>query len=60
MEAGKVNQDVLRRNLDMTIDVYIERVNNHPCGDTFIQLFKGSDSKLYQGYREPLSVPQGI
>ena len=54
MEGGKINQDVLRRNLDLAIDVYIERVNNCPCGDTLIQLFKGSDAKLYQDYREPL------
>ena len=53
MEGGKINHDVLR-NLDLAIDVYIERVNNCPCGDTFIQLFKGSDSKQYQEYREPL------
>ena len=56
MEAGKINQDVLRKNLDQAIDVYVERVNNCPCGDTFIQLFKGSDSKPYQEYREPLKV----
>lgn len=36
MEAGKINQDVLRKNLDLAIDVYIEKVNNSPCGDTTI------------------------
>ena len=59
MEGGKINQDALRRNLDMAIDVYIERVNNCPYGDTFIQLFKGSDAKQYQDYRKPLRTFKG-
>ncbi len=56
MKAAKVDQEILNKNLDSAIDIYVDRVNGCPCGDTFIQLCKGSNSNKYQQYREPLKV----
>ncbi len=43
-----VNKDVLRRNLESVIDLYISRVDGAPCVSTQINLIKGADSTSYQ------------
>ena len=40
----------------MATDIYINRVNGAPCGDTTIQLFKGADSSENQEVRKDLQV----
>ena len=46
MEDAHVNMDILKQNLELAIDIYLDRVNLCPCGDGVIQLFKGADSSL--------------
>lgn len=46
MEDGHVNVDILKQNLELAIDIYLDRVNLCPCGDGVIHLFKGADSTL--------------
>ena len=43
-----LNEDVLRKNLESAIDLYISRVDGAPCASTQIHLIKGADSKTYQ------------
>ena len=47
-QSGEVNQEMLRRNLDSFIDVYISRVDRAPCASTEIKLLKGTESSKYQ------------
>ena len=46
MESGQVQEDILKRNLDVAIKVYIERVDQSPCGDSVIHLFRGAETSL--------------
>ena len=46
--TGKVNDEKLKQNLSLAIDAYIKRVDNSPCGDTLIHLYKGQSSEDYQ------------
>jgi hypothetical protein len=54
MEGAHVNMDILKQNLELAIDIYLDRVNLCPCGDGVIQLFKGADSSLQQLQRDKL------
>lgn len=45
---GKVNEKKLKENLSLAIDAYIHRVDNCPCGETFIHLYKEPPSDDYQ------------
>lgn len=51
-----VNQEMLERNLDSAIDVYISRVDGTPCASTEIKLFKGVNSSEYQEENDVLKV----
>ena len=44
MESGGVNREKYQRNMELATDVYIDRVNGCPCGDTVIQLYRGADA----------------
>jgi hypothetical protein len=52
MVSGKVNDDLLCKNLDEAIDVYISRVDQAPCAQTVIHLMKGANSDDVQKERE--------
>ena len=52
MDSSKVNYERIRKNLDLAIDVYIDRVDNSPCGDGTIKLVKGADSPSNQELRK--------
>ena len=54
--SGQVDQEVLKRNLDSAIDVYLERVDGAPCAGTQIHLFKGADSTSERCESELLKV----
>ena len=54
MDSSKVNYEKLRQNLDLAMDVYIDRVENSPCGAGSIKLFKGADSSSNQEIRKYL------
>ena len=54
-ETGAVDMDRVRNNLELATSVYIDRVNNCPCGETVIHLHRGADSASLQK-REHLIV----
>ena len=45
---GDVDKEVLKRNLESAIDLYISRVDGAPCASTQIHLIKGADGTSYQ------------
>lgn len=49
-ESG-VNQERLKKNLEAATEVYINRCDKCPCGDTEIKLFRGADSTKLQELR---------
>lgn len=51
-ESGKVNKEKYKENMELATEVYINRVNGCPCGDTVIHLFKGADSSQQQENRQ--------
>lgn len=50
--SGKVNDEMLCKNLDSAIDVYLSRVDKSPCAKTVIHLTKGANSDDEQKERE--------
>ena len=50
--SGKVNDEILCKNLDSAIDVYLSRVDKSPCAKTVIHLIKGANSDDEQKERE--------
>lgn len=59
-ESGKIDDTRLKQNLDSAIDIYISRVDQAPCGDACIQLFKGTDNSVYQNLRPHLKTFQDL
>jgi len=51
-ETGKVDKEKLKTNMQLATEIYIQRVNNAPCGDTVIHLYPGADSGSKQELRE--------
>ncbi len=51
MDGIKPNKDKYRENMDLATEVYMNRVNGCPCGETNIHLFKGADSTTDQENR---------
>ena len=47
-QTGKINKEQYKRNMDLATEVYINGVNDSPCGETAIKLYKGADSSHYQ------------
>lgn len=54
--SGKLGEDKLKDNLSDAIDVYISRVNKCSCGDTVINLYKGTNNSTNQNMREMVKV----
>ena len=44
--TGKVDQERLEANLSLATQIYIDRVNNAPCGTTNIRLYHHKKNKL--------------
>ena len=55
-DTGKVDMNLLKSNMDSVTDIYISRVNQAPCGDSVIHLFKGADSSWNQKIQDYLSI----
>ena len=55
-ETGVIDQDKLKENLQLATEVYINRCNCCPCGDTMIHLFNGADSTKLQELRPLLNI----
>ena len=51
-----MDNSILAANLNKAADIYIERVNQCPCGDTKIHLMKGASSVEYQEKRRKLQI----
>jgi hypothetical protein len=56
MASGELNHDLLVKNLELAVDVYIDRVIHCECGDGVINLFKGPVSQQYQLYHENINI----
>ena len=54
-QTGKVDESKWKRNMELAIQAYINRVNHCPCGDTVIHLFQGANSEELQSVREKTS-----
>ena len=54
--SGGVDQNMLRKNLESAINVYISRVDGAPYASTEIHLYKGVDSAKYQEENEVIKV----
>ena len=52
MDSGKVNKEILCKNLDAAIDVYISCVDKAPCARTEIHLMKGAHDEDNQKEQE--------
>ena len=55
-DTGEVDDHLLRENMELVTSVYIDRVNNSPCGNTVIHLYRGADSSSEQKERASLTV----
>lgn len=55
-DTGTVDMEKVRQNLELATSVYIDRVNNCPCGEAIIHLYRGADSSSLQKNREHLMV----
>ena len=55
-KTGKLDPERFRRNMKLATEVYINRVNHCPCGETVIELYEGADSTEMQKLRESLIV----
>ena len=53
-DTGAINEEVLRKNLNLAISAYINRVNGCPCGDTSIHLYRGADTSEHLQVRNQL------
>ena len=54
MDGNSVDKEKYVRNMNLATDVYINRVNQCPCGGTVIHLFRGADSSEQQVTRAHL------
>lgn len=52
--TGKVDPHEFKKNMELDMDVYINRVNGCPCGEGMVHLFKGADSTELQVVRQQL------
>ena len=50
--TGKINKEKYEHNMELATNVYINRVNDAPCGDTVIHLYNGANSSEQQVVRK--------
>ena len=50
-ESVQVNEEILKQNLEFAIEVYLRCVDQSPCGETVIHLFRGADTSA--DYHKP-------
>lgn len=57
IESGQANQEILKQNLELAIEIYIKRVDQSPCGESLIHLFRGADAPVeHHASREYLKI----
>ena len=49
--TGQIHKERFVRNMEKATEVYINRVNGSPCGETSVHLFKGANSSANQDLR---------
>ena len=54
--TGKLDREKYKQNMELATEVYMNRVNHCPCGETEIELYRGADSSENQKMRESLLV----
>lgn len=52
MDSSKINREKYEENMNLATEVYINRVNRCPYGDTVINLYRGADSAEGQETRK--------
>ena len=55
-ETGEIDETKLKRNLQLSIAAYINRVDGCPMGETRIRLYEGSTSDEYNSITSKLDV----
>ena len=56
-ESAQVNEEILKQNLELAIEVYLRCVDQSPCGETVIHLFRGADTSAdYHKTRDYLKM----
>ena len=55
-DTGTVDMERVAKNLELATNVYIDRVNKCPRGETVIHLFKGADTSSLKKTRECLMI----
>ena len=50
--TGKIDKQKYENNMQLATDVYINRINQAPCGDTIIHLYRGANSLEHQETRK--------
>ena len=53
-QTGEIDDEKIRRNMDLAIEVYISRVNHCSCGNTCIHLYRGADASNHLEVRDSL------
>ncbi len=54
VNTGAVDEEMLRKNLNLAISAYISRVDGCPCGETSIRLYRGADTSDHTENRDHL------
>ncbi len=52
MDSTQIHKERYENNMTLATDVYLNRVNGCPCGETVIHLYKGADSSEQQVTRK--------
>ena len=56
-ESVQVNEEILKQSLELAIEIYIKHVDQSPCGETDICLFRGADASAdYHKTRDYLKI----
>ena len=52
--TGEIDDEKVRKNMDLAMEAYISRVNHCRCGNSSIHLFRGADASVHLGTRDDL------
>ena len=55
-DTGRIDDQLLKENLELATEVYINRCDGCPCGKTVIHLYNGANSENLQVMRPALQV----
>ena len=55
-DKGNISEVKLQENLHLAMDAYMNRVDGCSCGDTSINLYKGSETEEYHSITDQLEI----